>query len=259
MAPETALRQESDKGSDVYSLGLILYEMLTGVHPFKDVVADLGQTAEQRIRQIMQRRIDIVVKPPSAHNRGVEDWLDDIVLDCLEPCPIDKPSGGPSQPEKGPLGQLFANLLNRRREKVGGARRRPKDARELLNRLSERRKPPKPLPKDLEEREQCLRRKIEGLKKGNRDWLEATMELIKCLIKQDKRGVRNKAGQVLETVRKMGSREDILNILKDREELALHYKRLAKLYESSKSLKIHAATYKTKAEQERNRNNLHIG
>lgn len=46
-APETLLRLHGGTPSDIYSVGLIWYEMLTGQHPFADVGEDVDPTNDQ--------------------------------------------------------------------------------------------------------------------------------------------------------------------------------------------------------------------
>jgi eukaryotic-like serine/threonine-protein kinase len=76
MAPEQAEGKSSqvDRRSDVYSLGAVLYEMLTGRPPFK------GPNPIETLRMVVNE--DPV--PPSRHNPAVLKDLETIVLKCLD-------------------------------------------------------------------------------------------------------------------------------------------------------------------------------
>lgn len=76
MAPEQAAgrRAEVDRRSDVYSLGCVLYQMLTGKPPF----ADSSRT------EILRRLMNEDVRPPRRLKSGVPRALERICLQCLE-------------------------------------------------------------------------------------------------------------------------------------------------------------------------------
>jgi nucleotide-binding universal stress UspA family protein len=80
VAPEQVLRNRSDPRSDLYSLGAILYELLTGRQPF----------GNPRNMRALRRRIWTEPVPPSALNPQVPPWLQEIVLRCLETDPNDR-------------------------------------------------------------------------------------------------------------------------------------------------------------------------
>ncbi len=77
MAPEQVLRVDQDHRVDIYQLGVLLFELLTGLNPFR---ADAPEETLTRIR-------DMVVPPPSLFNPLVEADLDWVVGKCLEKSP----------------------------------------------------------------------------------------------------------------------------------------------------------------------------
>src|SRR5579864_7280465 len=74
MSPEQALGKELDQRSDIFTAGLILYEMLTGKMPFK---ADTALAS--LIRRTQERAI-----PVSDHDETIPGALSGIVSKCLE-------------------------------------------------------------------------------------------------------------------------------------------------------------------------------
>src|SRR5581483_1574155 len=84
MAPEQALGQEVDHRADIYSLGVILFEMVTGRRPF---LAD-------SVREVM---VQHAMQPPPrpslvATRVSVPPELERLVLDCLHKEPRDRPA-----------------------------------------------------------------------------------------------------------------------------------------------------------------------
>jgi len=87
MSPEQVGGERSDPRIDLYALGALLYQALTGrpYAGFRDgaTPADIGHD------------IDLIQNhqpaPPSAHNRLVPPWLDDLVLRLLAKRPEDRP------------------------------------------------------------------------------------------------------------------------------------------------------------------------
>jgi eukaryotic-like serine/threonine-protein kinase len=77
MAPEQLIRVRSDRRSDIFALGAILYQLTTGALPF-------GIPA--RIRQV-RRRVWRDPVPPRALRPEIPATLQEIILRCLEPLP----------------------------------------------------------------------------------------------------------------------------------------------------------------------------
>lgn len=81
MSPEQARGRDLDHRSDIYSLGIVLYEMLTGRVPFD---MDGAGTSDYEIRR---GHIELPVPPLSKFRRGIPGGLEAIVLKALEKNP----------------------------------------------------------------------------------------------------------------------------------------------------------------------------
>jgi eukaryotic-like serine/threonine-protein kinase len=80
MAPEQALGEAPDKRSDLYSLGAVLYEMVTGRPPF------MGDDAIA----IISQHINTAPVHPSWHNPQIPQPLEDLILRLLAKAPSDR-------------------------------------------------------------------------------------------------------------------------------------------------------------------------
>jgi len=80
MAPEQVEAKHVDARTDIYALGLIVYEMVTGDVPF---------TAESTL-QLMYKRAHEIPPAPKTLVPDIPDWLNNIIMKCLAGDPVNR-------------------------------------------------------------------------------------------------------------------------------------------------------------------------
>ena len=81
MSPEQLeSSRDVDQRSDIWSLGVVLYELLTGVAPF------MGETIVQLVVQAREREPD----PPSRLRPGIPSAIEEIIARCLAKAPANR-------------------------------------------------------------------------------------------------------------------------------------------------------------------------
>lgn len=77
MSPEQCLGEALDARSDVYSVGIVLYEMLSGTVPFKSPTASA----------VAIHQVQTLPLPPTSHNSDIHPEVEAVVLRALEKVP----------------------------------------------------------------------------------------------------------------------------------------------------------------------------
>jgi serine/threonine-protein kinase len=81
MSPEQAMGRELDARSDLYTVGVVLFELFTGQRPFPGTDA----------ASVMQKHVTAEPPRPSALRPDLPDYLEKVVLACLSKRPDRRP------------------------------------------------------------------------------------------------------------------------------------------------------------------------
>jgi tetratricopeptide (TPR) repeat protein len=84
MSPEQAGGRSLTVATDIFSLGIVLYELATGKHPFE------GESQLTVLNAILTQR----AIAPSRLNPEIPVWLDELLLRMLDKNPLSRPSSG---------------------------------------------------------------------------------------------------------------------------------------------------------------------
>lgn len=103
-APEKFDSETVDTRSDVYSLGILMYEILTGRVPFKLEYDEDGKVSHRTLNNVLHQHLTATPQPilplrkkafegkiPGAvYERDYPEWLDKVVMKCLSKKPEDR-------------------------------------------------------------------------------------------------------------------------------------------------------------------------
>ncbi|MTW14771.1 protein kinase [Rhodoplanes serenus] len=127
IAPEQVLGDRTNPASDIFALGCILYELVTGEKPFGNPTTKAG----------MQRRLYHAPPPPRVLSREVPRWLQEVILKCMEIDPARR---------YATAGQVIFDLRNPEQvvltARAQADTHRPRGWRALLRLFGGRRPPP---------------------------------------------------------------------------------------------------------------------
>ena len=101
MAPEQLAGQEVTAQSDIYSLGLVLYEVFTGKRAF----------AAETLNDLLKQRAEEPLSTPSTLVKDLDPAVERVILRCLEADPAKRPKGPLAVAAALPGGDPLAEAL----------------------------------------------------------------------------------------------------------------------------------------------------
>jgi tRNA A-37 threonylcarbamoyl transferase component Bud32 len=101
MAPEQLAGGEVTARSDIYALGLVLYEIFTGQRALD----------AKNLAELIRMREQAEIVPPSAHVRDLSPQIEPAIMRCLSPAPADRPASALAVAASLPGGDPLAAAL----------------------------------------------------------------------------------------------------------------------------------------------------
>lgn len=80
ISPEQVVGVRGDPRSDIFAIGVMLYELATGELPFGEPATAAG----------MRQRLWMDPPPPRRHRPDLPEWFQEVILRCLEPVAADR-------------------------------------------------------------------------------------------------------------------------------------------------------------------------
>jgi len=101
MSPEQLAGKEVTEKSDIYALGLVLYELFTGKRAF----------SAENLAELTRSRAAGNISRPSSHVKDLDPLVERVILRCLEPEPANRPANALAVAAALPGGDPLAAAL----------------------------------------------------------------------------------------------------------------------------------------------------